>query len=609
MKITDVIIPANEQNLGLDSIKMYRLGELVVIAGQNGVGKSRLLKLISSTLEIKPSVLEKEKLIDNIEYLKSSLNLTEGSLNSEDNEKNIKGKKRVQYLQEKIEDDVRKLNFSLIHTDIEAEEKYFFLNFQAQSLELIDPHTLTGEDRDKYSSEMDDLNSSNWHKAVLSKIQVIQNQWWDSKHPFSEKNSLEKDKIEFDYERLQQYIRDFLNTELKRVNGQATLYGFPLGQTNLSDGQKILLQLCIALYSLETKLENIILFIDEPENSLHPNILLDTIDKIRSVLKNGQVWIATHSVSLLAHVDPLSIWYMDNGSVSYAGKIPEKVLQGLIGDEEKINELTDFLSLPAQLATIQYAYECLQAPDSVMTDKNDRQVQQIYEYLSRHRPLSLLDFGAGKGRLVTTLFELDKEKGIDTQSCLEYFAYNIDDEDREICEDNINIVYHDSKKRHFFSETDLRDNMNKSSCHIVLMTNVFHEIHPDKWNDEMRLIHNFLIDGGYLMIIEDQVIPKGEKAYKEGFIVLDKAEFKELFSLHDYECFTSPENERLKLHVIPKNALIRITSETKQQALLSHIAKAKREIDFLRSQIPSYSNGKKHAFWTQQFANASLALR
>ena len=606
MKITDVKIPDNEENLGLVKINMYRLEKLVVIAGKNGAGKSRLLELVSSKFTKKPSLTRKAAINEEIKYENSNIAMMidygTNKAHDEVDESRIAAKRL------KIDKYNEELLYNQICTDCEVEEKYIFLNFKPQSLSLIDPHTITNEDKNLYSSHMDDIDNINWHKGVLSRIQLIQNAWWDSQHPFNDID-VDIDKLNSDYEKLKSYIQIFLKTELKRKNGQAMLFNFPIGQAKLSDGQNILLQLCIALHALEEKLENIILFIDEPENSLHPSILLDTIDRIQEVLSNGQIWIATHSINLLAHVNPLCIWFMEDGSISHAGKVPENVLTGLLGNEERIGELTDFLSLPAQLATIQYAYECLNSPESVLTHKGDRQVQQIYKYLSKHRPLSLLDFGAGKGRLVTTLFELDREKDIDTQENLDYFAYNIDDEDREICEKNIHTVYNDNKKRHFFSETDLRDNMSKNSCHIVLMTNVFHEIHPDKWSDEMQLVHHMLTDGGYLMIIEDQVIPKGEKAYKEGFIVLDKAEFKELFKLQDYECFLHPENERLKLHVIPKNALLQVTPESKAQALSSHIEKAKREINSLRSQTPSYANGKKHAFWTQQFTNASLALK
>lgn len=608
MKITGVKLPANENGLGLQSISMYRLGELVVIAGQNGAGKSRLLELIKNKLTIKPlannRVLAQSRIIE----LENDIKNHTPNLSSSDLLQADRTKKYIVGCQEQITENLKIIYYDFLETDEEASEKYYFLNFKPLASSLTDPYTLSHSIKDTKATFMESFECTTWHDNVLSKIQTVQDRYWDATNKNSYLSNEEQEVAILKYEKLQEYMQLFLKKELSRNGNQATLSGRLLGDAGLSDGQNILLQLCVALYSLEAKLENVILFMDEPENSLHPNVLLDTIDKIQEVLSNGQIWIATHSINLLAHVNPSSIWYMDNGSISYAGKTPEAVLQGLLGDEDRIGELTDFLSLPSQLATMQYAYECLQPPESVLTDKGDRQVQQIYDYLSKNRPLTILDFGAGKGRLITTLFEIDQGKDTNTQDYLDYYAYNIDSIDREICENNINSIYHNDKKRHFYSQTDLRDNMIKNSCNIVLMTNVFHEIHPSRWQEEFKLIDYCLAEGGYLMIIEDQVIPKGERAYKEGFIVFDKAEFKELFILDDYVCNVHPQNERLKLHIIPKTALLQVTADTKQKALESHINKAKRNIELLRGENASYINGKLHAFWTQQFANASLAL-
>lgn len=96
MKITKIDIPKTENpNDGLEPIKMDKLGKLVLIAGQNGSGKTRILNKIFGTLDKKPGIssLPTQERInalrDNIDSynneidkLKISLNIIEKSLKS-----------------------------------------------------------------------------------------------------------------------------------------------------------------------------------------------------------------------------------------------------------------------------------------------------------------------------------------------------------------------------------------------------------------------------------------------------------------------------------------------------------------------------------------------
>lgn len=70
---------------------------------------------------------------------------------------------------------------------------------------------------------------------------------------------------------------------------------------------------------------------------------------------------------------------------------------------------------------------------------------------------------------------------------------------------------------------------------IVLMCNVLHEINPACWLDVFSIIHSILKENATLIIIEDHLIPYGEKAYDNGFLVFDEDEFKMLFTLDSYK--------------------------------------------------------------------------
>jgi ABC-type cobalamin/Fe3+-siderophores transport system ATPase subunit len=148
------------------------------------------------------------------------------------------------------------------------------------------------------------------------------------------------------------------------IDANATVFGKPLTDSGLSDGQKVLIQFAVALHAQKGRLDNTVFIMVEPENHLHPSALIEFFDALGEVANNSQFWIATHSVPLLAylaHKEPMSIWYVEDGKVSNAGKKPEQVLSGLLelGNEEQIGNLNAFTSLPAQYAAIRFAAECL----------------------------------------------------------------------------------------------------------------------------------------------------------------------------------------------------------------------------------------------------------
>ncbi|MGN6566729.1 MAG: methyltransferase domain-containing protein, partial [Flavipsychrobacter sp.] len=331
-----------------------------------------------------------------------------------------------------------------------------------------------------------------------------------------------------------------------------------------------------------------------------------------------QIWIATHSVPLLAHFDPSCIWYVENNKVSYAGKIPEKVLHSLLGDENEIARLQDFISLPSQFATSQYAFESLFEPIAVVTKADDPQSLQIRENLlriSKNGKLKILDYGAGKGRVLANLLELDIKNQEKIIESLDYIAFDKYANDKEICQGIIDNVYSGKERRYFNDINELLSVEDKGSFDIVLMCNVLHEIDPKDW---LKLfakdgeVSSLLNENGILLLVEDQQIPIGEKAYQKGFLVLDTAQLKDLFKITkddgDFVFNDKRGDGRLKAHHIPKRLLERIDKDSREAAIKSLSNLAKQRIIEIRSQQLTYKNGKLHGFWTQQFANAQLNL-
>ena len=345
--------------------------------------------------------------------------------------------------------------------------------------------------------------------------------------------------------------------------------------------------------------------------------MLELITSVQKHAPNGQIWIATHSIPVLSHFDPESIFWMENSKVSYAGNIPKKVLGGLLGDEERIERLADFLNLPAQFASNSFAAQCLLDAPVAATKLGDQQMTQIKEILMGNAggKVRILDFGAGKGRLPAALMEDQDGKSINLPERLDYVAFDADDRNKAACENAIARIYGTATKRYFQKLADVLAAYDAESFDAVIMCNVLHEIDPLQWlrlfTDEFSL-SRLLKKDGYLLIVEDTQIPVGEKPYQKGFLVLDTLELKRLFNIRERDAgfvsFDARNDGRLKAHRVPSQLLKNITAESRRDAIASIAAKAKEEIKRLRALEGTYQNGRSHGFWVQQLANAALAL-
>ncbi|MGN6567200.1 MAG: AAA family ATPase, partial [Flavipsychrobacter sp.] len=302
MRITKVNIPATEIPIcGLEDIAMDKLGKVVLLAGKNGAGKSRLLNKIFSKLPQKPgksAVINARNRLDNY---KDGINGIESRISELEKQisigftpavlkQNIENKiKSDADLNEKIKDAESILEWKFIETD-ELVESYIAVNFVPRHLMLTDPVTLMKSQIGSYANSLSVTSMDNIHNGALPKIQAVQDRWFNATHPGSDIGDAEKSQAISDYNKLCEVIKNFLNTTISRtIEGDATLFGFPLGQAQLSNGQKILIQFCLAIYSQEIALKDLIIFLDEPENHLHPSAIIETIELISKNVSNGQI--------------------------------------------------------------------------------------------------------------------------------------------------------------------------------------------------------------------------------------------------------------------------------------------------------------------------------
>lgn len=630
MKINKIKLES--QNNGLSNIKMIKLDRIVCIAGPNGSGKSRLLKSIKDKLKIKTTTSQLENINvqiadynKNIESFNLSLNSNKQSLSQlNHNDSNYKQQfdglntnilnlqKSIDSFNESLESDNLKIKGYEIDTG-QILDSYKYIDFVPTSKVLKGYGQVLLDTQKEYLNHLiigSPENLENLNEQVFSIIYQINHDYVFSISSTTISNK-EKDLYKMRWNNLVIYVKHFLAADLSFTN-EPVLFNMPLNGEILSKGQSILLQFCVMLSLQDTKLDELIIFMDEPENHLHPDVLLKVIDKIKAIIPNGQLWIATHSIHILSYVEPDSIWYMQNGEIHHHRKKVTELLESLIGKEDKIKRLLNYLSLPSNLASINFTYECLFDPISITTSRDDPQLNQIIDIFREKSCPTILDFGSGQGRLLSIINEICNDKGESAKDFVDYYAIDINLE--ENCKNIIENVYGDSNRYIInplnSSEHKLLDNVYKNKFDLVLMCNVLHEIEPIHWKENFERIKTILKDDGFLLIVEDQFIQHGEKAYDNGFIILNQEQFEILFNINHYRVEDEKRDGRLKAHFIAKNNLD-ITNDTLSEAIKSHKENAfnkLQEIRAIKQKEVKYIDGLNHSFWTQQYVNCDLIL-
>ncbi len=572
---------------GLQSFKMQHLGDVVILAGRNGSGKSRLLKLLMQRLKVQEKIRAGQSLEPDEEQISEKLHLfVKDSLKS--------GPAR------KYDGDIRLLNYSNYDLPLQSPNDF-------------PPYVIKGAKKNLTRCDFEETAQD----ALLYFKYLIQYY-----HPDEETG---RDELE----EINGILKDLLGTELCESHEagreyEPSMFGRPIDQMDLSPGQKYLLRMCVALYCNQVE-ENSILFLDEPETHLHPDALWTLIQKLKGKFHIGQIWIATHSVALLSVFNVSSIWHMEQGTPKKLGSKSIPLFKSLLGGEDKRFLLQQFIAAPDAFACNEFAYECMFRPKPASYKEADPQVDSVTGIISEWLPNQkavVVDYGVGQGRFLDGVGSSYPER-LDS---MEYYAYDIDDvdpKDEEECKAVMLRCGVDTG--HYSHSVEALKSMLSvfGSATHVLMVNVLHEIPPDAWAQVFCNISSMLADSGVLILAEAEILHYGERPYDSGFLVIQRPAVEALLDGGEFECRRNDKPyEYVVAYIIPKASLNAVKEDTIKQALKVVKTFSLKQIEAIKkANLPlkqthraevdrnAWKTGLELAFWTHQFANAELALQ
>lgn len=569
----------NQLIKGFKKLDLRGLGSVVLLAGKNGSGKSRLLKLLTQYQKVQDKNQKGEYLSDEE---KEILDYVQPELMGKDGQK----------------------------IEIKEYTKINFLNYSQYDVPLQSPDRFPTY---VISKAKENLAKCDFEESALDALLYLK---YLIKHYRYDPDSDEEN----DLNALNELLEALLGQQLTSLDGEPSMFGLPLNEMQLSPGQQYLLRMCIALHCNKVK-NNSILLLDEPETHLHPDALLNLIYQLQTRFQLDQIWIATHSVALLSRFNTSDIWHMTEQTAKKLGSKSGPLMESLLGELSQRVQLQDFIGAPVSFACNEFAYECLWEPPTVPYKRGDPQVTTTlkavlddpstqHEEVLQTGTTVVVDFGVGQGRFLEGVGMDHREQ----LSRLDYYAYDKFDTDKETCQ-AIMCKYNIDKTRYYnYSDIQaLREELKiKGGATHVLMINVLHEIPPKEWPETFATIASFLRNDGKLILVETEELRYGEKPYMDGFLVVQEPAVKLLLNEIDVRCdHCEHPYERVVRYQIPKKMLLNVDSASVDAAVeeigrisLEKIYQLRRE----NNRSKQWLLGVQLAFWTHQYANVQLFL-
>ncbi|MFY0581554.1 AAA family ATPase [Cystobacter fuscus] len=417
--------------VGLKPAELRNLRSLVVLAGPNGAGKSRYLQLVPKVSEHFLHAAGNASALRN--QLKRPPDTWLGHLEPSEREAEVS----------KLEERIRALE-SMAATARWAGQpqkeirtiplRYTMASGSIYSRNSHERVTDPNEAPPRQVEQQANANTTGGFEAAASSVLAYFHEaaraMYDSEHPRHKNSEAVKRRLD-DALAFNRVLRAFFSAEIELgmdANGKpvSNFRGRLFRPQELSEGEQILVIWTILLHRQKEWLRGAQVLIDEPENHLHPDACIRALEALRSddiLGPEGQIWLATHSIPLIAYAGLDSVYLVDHGAIEYAGNRIEKVIDRLMGGEEGRVRLRALLADADELAFDTFAAQCLLPPSVAAPREGDPQQEQMAN-LAREmgvhkQDVRILDYAAGRGRLAVAL----KEAGLAAERKFTYFAY------------------------------------------------------------------------------------------------------------------------------------------------------------------------------------------
>lgn len=558
MKISSIAI-RKELN-GLQKTGKIPLGNIVVLAGSNGSGKTRLLKLLEQTAG----------------------GLRKGT-DSGDLELYIPG------TGEGTEEE---------RLTAETISKIELVNYSHYDAQLQPPAGYTPYVISKASAL---LQKYDYAETALNALLLLE----DMANGYSEayRDGAEWEKF------VTEYAAPFRLELTKDENGCPKLFGMDTWKSGLSPGQQYLLRMAVACYRNERN-ENVVFLLDEPELHLHPEAQIELIQTLRKKFPDAQFWISTHSLALISFLTVFdhstTILYLSKGEIRLPRSNSSDLLAGLIGSEDNRFAIRQLMAAPDEYACNFFAAQCMTDPEVFSALPRNPQNDLLERFFAQGK--TIVDFGVGKCRL---LEELSQQIGKSAVEQAQYYAY--DKYDTYAAEAKRSMDTYGSSSKRYFNDKDALLEQIRGQADYVLMVNVFHEIDPTTWAEELAYVEKLLKEDGWLIIVEREELTVGEAPYANGFLVMTPNGARALFGGENCVYRPHPKKPQIVSHMIRREGLANSLKtvpdgvKTIHYDALAEIRKIKRTT--ADSDMERFKNGIRLAFYLNQYANSSLSYQ
>ncbi len=653
---------------GIKPTSLERLGSVVALIGRNGAGKTRVLDLISDRYvdgeaaaikifdeslthlpqnlasivrsvkssqpigdlvynvhklkEISKLVNEEpqnEKLQKEAKFLNDKMNEYSSNNSLRADLQNIQG--QIPALDFKVRETLKKYIIKIRNTDVKNLQKSIPQNVPNQAIPIQPFEGLMNN-----KSEEHNYNEFASIKATgLTFLSTLANKL-ASEYVVSTLKKTDRTQTESfrRFSSLQNFVKKFLKKDLEwempeptdspGVAGGSLSYmglfkigGRPFNYDDFSEGEKTLFTYCLLFFLIERnpeiQIKDCILVIDEPELHLHPESEIALVNGLREVVEeNGQLWIATHSLNILAHLKYEEIFIVkDNAIIPPISSNPPNAIDELMGLGEYKHTLSTFLHNISNWSYENFVSQCFINPEVIESAKpNDPQVEVLKKAIMEcPEGSSFLDFGAGTGRVLKNLMKDNK-----LQNKLSFSALDISETNRiELKKLGIKEVYKDSNE------------LKESSFDFIFVCNVLHELPILKWPNIIANLRKSLKTNGFIILVEDMLLPHGEKIEDHGFLVLDSISAKSLFNMESEPLVikSSLENfaNRILCCVIQKEQIGEISNKSIKNALSVLQKNTFDRIKNLPKDVEKedlHRTGRASAFYSKLYINCGLAI-